>query len=62
MLALIIVVCVSAIAAMGSNANKIFTNTSLERGGCGRRIMIITGNFSSKYQRGNHAWPVPKQL
>jgi pilus assembly protein Flp/PilA len=29
MLALIVVVCVSAISAMGSNANKIFTNTSL---------------------------------
>jgi len=29
MLALIIVVCVTAISAMGVNANKIFTNTSL---------------------------------
>lgn len=29
MLALIIVVCVTAVSAMGSNANKIFTNTSL---------------------------------
>jgi pilus assembly protein Flp/PilA len=29
MLALIIVVCISAIGAMGSNANKIFTNTAL---------------------------------
>jgi len=29
MLALIIVVCVSAVTAMGTNANKIFTNTSL---------------------------------
>ena len=29
MLALIIVVCVTAISAMGTNANKIFTNTSL---------------------------------
>jgi pilus assembly protein Flp/PilA len=29
MLALIIVVCVSAISALGSNANAVFTNTSL---------------------------------
>jgi pilus assembly protein Flp/PilA len=29
MLALIVVVCITAITAMGSNANKIFTNTSL---------------------------------
>lgn len=29
MLALIVVVCVTAISAMGSNANKIFTNASL---------------------------------
>jgi pilus assembly protein Flp/PilA len=29
MLALIIVVCVTAVSAMGTNANKIFTNASL---------------------------------
>jgi pilus assembly protein Flp/PilA len=29
MLALIIVVCVTAIAGLGTNANKVFTNTSL---------------------------------
>jgi pilus assembly protein Flp/PilA len=28
-LALIIVVCVTAVSAMGTNANKIFTNASL---------------------------------
>ena len=35
MLALIIVVCVTAISAMGSNANKIFTNTSLNAAAAG---------------------------
>jgi pilus assembly protein Flp/PilA len=29
MLALIVVVCITAIGAMGSQANRIFTNTSL---------------------------------
>ncbi len=35
MLALIVVVCVTAISAMGSNANKIFTNTSLNAAAAG---------------------------
>jgi pilus assembly protein Flp/PilA len=35
MLALIIVVCVTAISAMGNNANKIFTNTSLNAAAAG---------------------------
>ena len=35
MLALIIVVCITAIGAMGSNANKIFTNTSLNAAASG---------------------------
>jgi pilus assembly protein Flp/PilA len=35
MLALIIVVCVTAISAMGGNANKIFTNTSLNAAAAG---------------------------
>jgi len=35
MLALIIVVCISAVTAMGSNANKIFTNASLNAAASG---------------------------
>ena len=35
MLALIVVVCVSAIAAVGSSANVIFTNTSLNAAAAG---------------------------
>ena len=33
MLALIVVVCISAITALGSNANKTFSNVALNTGG-----------------------------
>ena len=35
MLALIVVVCITAIGAMGSQANRIFTNTSLNAAASG---------------------------
>jgi pilus assembly protein Flp/PilA len=35
MLALIIVVCVSAITALGTNADQVFTNTSLNAAASG---------------------------